>query len=361
MEKVNDLYGNILNILKRYRADAYKAVNTAMVISYWQIGKEIVENEQGGNVKATYGKEIIKTLSKKLSSEFGKGFSVATLESFRKFYLIYSDLEDTNNPISYALRRKLETTDNQTNEISYALRSNLSWTHHRLIMRVDDVQARTYYLSEAESQQWSSRELERNINSSYFQRLLSKQKEIAPTDNNTQFSENFIKDPYVLEFLKIEQPSTLNEKEIETRIINHLQQFLLELGKGFSFVGRQFRISTETSHFYIDLVFYNYILKCFVLFDLKTNKLTHQDVGQMDMYIKMFDDLKKQENDNPTIGIILCTDKEETVVKYSMLKDSKQLFASKYQMYLPTEKQLADWIENDKAIIELQLKNQGND
>jgi predicted nuclease of restriction endonuclease-like (RecB) superfamily len=228
-------------------------------------------------------------------------------------------------------------------------------------MRVDDAQARAYYLSEAESQQWSSRELERNINSSYFQRLLSKQKEIAPTDNNTQFSENFIKDPYVLEFLKIEQPSTLNEKEIETRIINHLQQFLLELGKGFSFVGRQFRISTETSHFYIDLVFYNYILKCFVLFDLKTNKLTHQDVGQMDMYIKMFDDLKKQENDNPTIGIILCTDKEETVVKYSMLKDSKQLFASKYQMYLPTEKQLADWIENDKAIIELQLKNQGND
>ncbi|WP_025145370.1 YhcG family protein [Pedobacter jeongneungensis] len=361
MEKANDLYGNILNILKRYRTDAYRAVNTAMVISYWQIGKEIVENEQEGNVKATYGKEVIKTLSKKLSSEFGKGFSVATLESFRKFYLIYSDIENSNNPISYALRRKLETTDNQQNEISYALSSNLSWTHHRLIMRVDDAQARAYYLSEAESQQWSSRELERNINSSYFQRLLSNQKESKPVINEVQLSENFIKDPYVLEFLKIEEPSTLNEKEIEIRIINHLQQFLLELGKGFSFVGRQFRISTETSHFYIDLVFYNYILKCFVLFDLKTNKLTHQDVGQMDMYIKMFDDLKKQENDNPTIGIILCTDKEETVVKYSMLKDSKQLFASKYQMYLPTEKQLADWIENDKAIIELQLKNQGND
>jgi len=361
MEKANDLYGNILNILKRYRTDAYRAVNTAMVISYWQIGKEIVENEQEGNVKATYGKEVIKTLSKKLSSEFGKGFSVATLESFRKFYLTYSDIENSNNPISYALRRKLETTDNQQNEISYALRSNLSWTHHRLIMRVDDAQARAYYLSEAESQQWSSRELERNINSSYFQRLLSNQKESKPVINEVQLSENFIKDPYVLEFLKIEEPSTLNEKKIEIRIINHLQQFLLELGKGFSFVGRQFRISTETSHFYIDLVFYNYILKCFVLFDLKTNKLTHQDVGQMDMYIKMFDDLKKQENDNPTIGIILCTDKEETIVKYSMLKDSKQLFASKYQMYLPTEKQLADWIENDKAIIELQLKNQGND
>jgi len=356
MEKVNDLYGNILNILKRYRGDAYKAVNTAMVISYWQIGKEIVENEQGGNVKASYGEEVLQSLSKKLTTDFGKGFSYSNLRNFRQFYLTYPEEQ-----ICYAVRIIFQNTDNQTNEISYALRSNLSWTHHRLIMRVDDAQARAYYLSEAESQQWSSRELERNINSSYFQRLLSKQKEIAPTDNNTQFSENFIKDPYVLEFLKIEQPSILNEKEIETRIINHLQQFLLELGKGFSFVGRQFRISTETSHFYIDLVFYNYILKCFVLFDLKTNKLTHQDVGQMDMYIKMFDDLKKQENDNPTIGIILCTDKEETVVKYSMLKDSKQLFASKYQMYLPTEKQLADWIQNDKAIIELQLKNQGND
>jgi predicted nuclease of restriction endonuclease-like (RecB) superfamily len=361
MEEINNLYNNVLNILKRYRVDAYKAINTAMVISYWQIGKAIVENEQGGNVKATYGKKVIKTLSTKLSSEFGNGFSVATLENFRKFYLTYSDIENTNNPISYAVRRKLETTENQSNEISYALRSNLSWTHHRLIMRVDDVEARTYYLNEAENQQWSSRELERNINSSYFQRLLSNHKKLSAADHTKQVSENFIKDPYVLEFLNIEQPSTLNEREIETRIINHLQQFLLELGKGFSFVGRQFRISTETSHFYIDLVFYNYILKCFVLFDLKTNKLTHQDVGQMDMYIKMFDDLKKQESDNPTIGIILCTDKEETVVKYSMLKDSKQLFASKYQMYLPTEKQLADWLESDKAIIELQLKNKGDD
>ncbi|MFD2583125.1 YhcG family protein [Pedobacter vanadiisoli] len=356
MEKANDLYKNILNILKRYRAEAYKAINTAMVISYWQIGKEIVENEQGGNVKAAYGEEILQSLSKKLSADFGKGFSYSNLRNFRQFYLTYPEEQ-----ICYAVRITSYNADNQQNEISYALRSNLSWTHHRLIMRVDDAQARAYYLNEAEHQQWSSRELERNINSSYFQRLLSNQKEVAPTNHNIQLSENFIKDPYVLEFLKIEQSSTLKEKDIETRIINHLQQFLLELGKGFSFVGRQFRISTETSNFYIDLVFYNYILKCFVLFDLKTNKLTHQDVGQMDMYIKMFDDLKKQENDNPTIGIILCTDKEETVVKYSMLKDSKQLFASKYQMYLPTEKQLADWIENNKAIIELQLKNQGND
>ena len=352
MEKANDLYGNILNILNRYRADAYRAVNTAMVISYWQIGKEIVENEQGGNIKASYGDEILQTLSKNLTADFGKGFSYANLRNFRQFYLTYPEEQ-----ICYAVRSISQNIDN---EIHYALRSNLSWTHHRLIMRVDDVQARTYYLSEAESQQWSTRELERNINSSYFQRLLSSQKEPKHLINDVQLSENFIKDPYVLEFLKIEEPSTLNEKEIETRIINHLQQFLLELGKGFSFVGRQFRISTETSHFYIDLVFYNYILKCFVLFDLKTNKLTHQDVGQMDMYIKMFDDLKKQENDNPTIGIILCTDKEETIVKYSMLKDSKQLFASKYQMYLPTEKQLTDWIENDKAIIELQIKSQGN-
>ena len=356
MKVKNDLYSTVLSILKKYRTNAYKAINTAMVISYWQIGREIVENEQGGNVKASYGDEILQSLSKKLTAEFGKGFSYSNLRNFRQFYLTYPDEQ-----ICYALRSISKTTGDQSNEISYALRSNLNWTHHRLIMRVDDMHARAYYLSEAESQQWSSRELERNINSSYFQRLLSKQKEIAISENSMQFSENFIKDPYVLEFLKIEQSSILNEKEIETKIINHLQQFLLELGKGFSFVGRQFSISTETSHFYIDLVFYNYILKCFVLFDLKTSKLAHQDVGQMDMYIKMFDDLKKQESDNPTIGIILCTDKEETVVKYSMLKDSKQLFASKYQMYLPTEKQLADWIENDKAIIELQLKNRGND
>jgi len=352
MEEINKLYGNVLYILKRYRSEAYNAVNTAMVISYWRIGKEIVENEQGGNVKASYGDEILQSLSKKLTADFGKGFSYSNLRNFRQFYLTYQ-----NDQICYAVRSNLETTDNQPTEISYALRSSLSWTHHRLIMRVDDIEARTYYLQEAEHQQWSSRELERNINSSYFQRLLSKEEKASATGNNIQISENFIKDPYVLEFLNIEQSSTLNEREIETKIINHLQQFLLELGKGFSFVGRQFRISTETSHFYIDLVFYNYILKCFVLFDLKTNKLTHQDVGQMDMYIKMFDDIKKQENDNPTIGIILCTDKEETVVKYSMLKDSKQLFASKYQMYLPTEKQLADWIEKDKAMIEMQLKN----
>lgn len=356
MEKTNNLYSSVLNILKKYRANAYKAVNTAMVISYWQIGKEIVENEQGGSVKASYGEEILQSLSKKLTADFGKGFSYANLRNFRQFYLTYQ-----NDQICYALRSKFQESDNQHDEISYALRSNLSWTHHRLIMRVDDAEARAYYLNEAESQKWSSRELERNINSSYFQRLLSNQREIKSANNNAQLSEDFIKDSYVLEFLNIEQPSKLNEKEIEGRIISHLQQFLLELGKGFSFIGRQFRISTETSHFYIDLVFYNYILKCFVLFDLKINKLTHQDVGQMDMYIKMFDDLKKQKNDNPTIGIILCTDKEETVVKYSMLKDSKQLFASKYQMYLPTEKQLADWIENDKAIIELKLKKQGND
>lgn len=356
MEEINALYGNVLDILNKYRNYTYKAINTAMVISYWQIGKAIVENEQGGNVKASYGDKILQSLSKKLSVDFGKGFSYSNLRNFRQFYLTYQD-----DQICYAVRSKSENTEVQNNHLNYVLRSNLSWTHHRLIMRVENTQARKYYLNEAEKQNWSTRELERNINSSYFQRILTHQDEVKKLDLNNQSSEDFIKDPYVLEFLKIDESSSTNEKEIEARIINHLQQFLLELGKGFSFVGRQFRISTETSHFYIDLVFYNYILKCFVLFDLKTTKLTHQDVGQMDMYIKMFDDLKKQENDNQTIGIILCTDTEETVVKYSMLNDSKQLFASKYQMYLPTEKQLADWIYKDKAIIEAQLKNESNE
>ena len=206
---------------------------------------------------------------------------------------------------------------------------------------------------------WSTRTLERHISTFYYQRLLSSQKQYDPLSNNERSeivsANDFIKDPYVFEFLNISEPVNALELEIEKALINNLQQFLLELGKGFSFVGRQFRISTETSHFYIDLVFYNYLLKCFVLFDLKTAKLTHQDTGQMDMYIRMFDDLKKQDDDNPTIGIILCTEKDETVVKYSILNDSKQLFATKYMLYLPTEEELIAEIEREKRVIEKQI------
>lgn len=297
-----------------------------------------MEEEQQGKERAEYGEALLKNLSIALTAEFGKGFSYANLRNFRQFYLTYPDPE-----------------------ICYALRSKLSWTHHRLIMRVENPDARDYYIKEAIEQNWSSRQLERNINTFYYQRLLSSKDKQEVLQLNTSLEKStpadFIKDPYVFEFLNIPQPLNASEMEIENALIQNLQQFLLELGKGFSFVGRQFRISTETSHFYIDLVFYNYILKCFVLFDLKTTKLTHQDTGQMDMYIRMFDDLKKQAEDNPTIGIILCAEKDETVVKYSILKEHKQLFATKYMPYLPTEKELIEEIEREKLILKQRENN----
>ena len=232
----------------------------------------------------------------------------------------------------------------------------MSWSHIRLIMRLDTYEARDYYLKEVKASNWSVRQLQRNINSHYYERLLSssaiKNEHVAVTENDRQPVRDFIKDPYILEFLELPENKTLKESALEKAIIDNLQEFLLEFGKGFSFVGRQFRISTETSHFYIDLVFYNYLLKCFVIIDLKTTKLTHQDIGQMDMYVRMFDDLKRGEDDNPTIGIILCHDKEETLVSYSVLKESEQLFASKYRLVLPTEKELAAELDREIRMIE---------
>lgn len=333
-EITNNFVTEIKSILHSARVKAYSAINTAMVNAYWQMGKRIIEEEQQGKERATYGDKILVELSRVLTAEFGKGFSYANLRNFRQFYLTYPDAE-----------------------ICYALRSNLTWTHHRLIMRVENPDARNYYLKECDEQQWSSRVLERNINTFTYQRLLSTQSNLPRTNPIIPAPHEFIKDPYIFEFLNISQPSTASEKEIETALLNDLQKFLLELGKGFSFVARQFRISTETSHFYIDLVFYNYILKCFVLFDLKTTKLSHQDTGQMDMYIRMYDDLKKQANDNPTIGIILCAEKDETVVKYSILNDSNQLFATKYMPYLPTEQELIAEIEHQKLLFELNKQN----
>lgn len=312
-----------------------------MVHAYWLIGKRIVEEEQNGSEKANYGDSLLKKLSILLTTEFGSGFSYANLRNFRQFFITYPDYENC-----------------------YALRSKLTWTNHRLIMRVEDKDAREFYLRECEAQNWSSRNLERNINSFYYQRVRanhSNQKNQITTERIERTNINdFIKNPYVFEFLNISKPIMDSEKEIEKALINNLQKFLLELGKGFSFVGRQFRISTETSHFYIDLVFYNYILKCFVLFDIKTTKLCHQDTGQMDMYIRMFDDLIRQDNDNPTIGIILCAEKDETVVKYSILNDSKQLFASKYMPYLPSESELKAEIERERRLFSEQKNNPKN-
>ncbi len=329
MKGLTVFHQDIKSILERARSKTRSAINSAMVEAYWLIGQRIVEEEQQGDVKAKYGQRLLENLSVELSAIFGKGFSYANLRNFRQFYLTYPD-----------------------QEICYTLCSKLSWSHNRLIMRVDNYEARNYYLKEVISQQWSVRQLERNIKSLSYQRLLSSQSAHVQSrqPDNLQMLD-FIKDPYVLEFLQLSERELLKESKLEQAIIDELQKFLLEMGKGFSFVGRQMRISSETSHFYIDLVFYNYLLKCFVIVDLKIGKLTHQDIGQMDMYVRMFDDLKRGEDDNPTIGIILCDSKDETIVKYSVIKESQQLFASKYQRILPTEEELTAEIAREKRLI----------
>jgi predicted nuclease of restriction endonuclease-like (RecB) superfamily len=322
-------FAEIAGLLSKGRRAAYTAVNLAMVKTYWEIGKRIVEREQNGNGRASYGDRLLIELSQYLGENFGKGFSVANLRNFRQFYLTFPE-----NATQCA--------------------ANLGWSHIRLIMRLDDEKARNYYLTESREQNWSVRVLERNIRSGYAERILSSQLQENTSTNaavDKLNARDFIKDPYVLEFLNLPEDVEGKEQRLEAQIITHLQKFLLELGKGFSFVGRQFRISTETTHFYIDLVFYNYLLKCFIILDLKTGKLAHQDIGQMDMYVRMFDDLKRGEDDNPTLGIILCADKDETIVKYSVLQENRQIFASKYMLLLPTEEELAAEIEQNTRML----------
>ncbi len=337
---LKNFFGDVKLILENARRKAYQSVNSAMVEAYWLIGKRIVEEEQEGKERADYGDYLIKRLAQELGAEFGKGFSVANLKNFRQFYSTFPDFEK-----------------------SYAVRSQLSWTHLRIIMRIESKQVREYYLREAAEQKWSTRQLERNINSLYYERLLSSssKREMLKKENDFEVIQNnhFIKDPYVLEFLNLPETPWPLEKSLEQAIISKLQLFLLELGKGFSFVGRQFRISTETKHFYIDLVFYNYLLKCFVLIDLKTSELTHQDIGQMDMYVRMFDDLKRGPDDNPTIGVILCTTKDESIVRYSVLKESDQIFASRYRLILPSEAELAAELERERKLLDESEKLNG--
>lgn len=325
-------FSEISELLKQARSTAYSTVNTIMVQTYWQIGRRIVVEEQQGQSRAGYGDFLITNLSRHLSDTFGKGFSEANLKNIRQFYITFPDFYQFST-------HHVENLQSATHRVA-----NLSWTNIRMIMRLDDAKERLYYLKEASSQNWSSRLLERNIKSGYFHRLLSTQHNKPIPEREKYRPSDFIKDPYITEFLDIPEDLTGKESVLEKALIGNLQKFLLELGKGFSFVDRQMRISTETSHFYIDLVFYNYLLKCFVVIDLKTTKLSHTDIGQMDMYVRMFDALKRGEDDNPTIGIILCAEKDETIVKYSVLQENKQLFASKYKTILPTEKELADMI-----------------
>lgn len=327
----NELYEQIRNILLTSRQKAYSAVNEAMVQAYWLIGKTIVEDEQNGHNRAEYGKETLQFLSAKLTEEFGKGFSIRTLQQLKKFYIVYPN---TN-----------------------ALRSQLNWTHYRNLIKVKSDEARSWYEEETIKSQWSSRQLERQISALYYERLLSS-REKAPVIEEAEQKlskvtpEEFIRDPYVLEFLKVKEYPSLRESELEQALIDHLQEFLLELGRGFCFVARQKLMRFDDDDFYLDLVFYHSVLKCYILIDLKIGKLTHQDVGQMDSYIRMFDALQKNEDDNPTLGIILCSEPNETIAKYSILNDSKQLFASKYIYNIPTVEELQNYINDQRRIFE---------
>lgn len=331
----------IKTILAQARQKAYFAINSAMVEAYWNIGKRIVEEEQNGADRAEYGKQIIQTISDELTQEFGKGFGERTIRNFRQFYLTFPELE-----------------------IWKTVFSKLSWSHFQRVLKVSNENARNYYLQEAVENTWSVRTLDRNISTLYYERIIaSKDKTLVKNEmieqNNLNPNE-FIKNPTVLEFLNLPTNKSYTEAELEKALIDNLQEFILELGKGFAFVARQEHIRTETSDFYIDLVFYNYILKCFVIIELKTDKLTHQDIGQLDMYVRMYDDLKRQSNDNPTIGLLLCTETDSIIAKYSVLNENKQLFASKYMKYLPTEEELKREIEQQKLFFENQQNKRNN-
>ena len=313
------LYDQVRQVLLEAQSGVSRAVNTAMVHAYFEIGRLIVEDEQHGEVRAEYGKETLAQLSKRLTAEFGRGFSRQNLQNMKQFYLGFQNCQ--------------------------TLSGKLSWSHYSLIMRIDNEQARDFYVKEVESENWSVRELDRQINSLLFERLaLSRNKaEVKALAEHGQVLDSprdVIKDPYVLEFLGLPEQAAYSEKDVETALIDNLQDFLLELGKGFTFVARQKRITLDAEHFYIDLVFYNRLLRCFVLIDLKIGKLTHQDLGQMQMYVNCYDRDIRTEDENHTIGIVLCHDKKETIARYTLPEDNTQIFASKYKLYLPTEDEL---------------------
>ena len=325
------LFQKIREILENARHRVYRTANTEMLRAYWNVGREIVEEEQKGQDRAKYGSALLEELAKRLTKLYGKSFSSRHLRYMRQFYREFPKWN--------------------------AVRSELSWTHYRLLLKVEKEDARVFYIKEAIAGKWSTRQLERQINSLYFDRLLiSKDKKglMQDTDMGKDAMQpgNIIKDPFVLEFLDVSVSNRITESDLESALIDKLQHFILELGNGFSFVGRQYRITVDNDHFYIDLVFYNYFLKCFLIIDIKADKLKHKDIGQMDFYVRYFENQLKQPGDNPTIGLILCTEKNRTIVKYSLLNESKQIFASKYQLYLPTVEQLEHEIQRERELLE---------
>ena len=328
----------IKSIISSGQEAAYSASSKAMLLTYWNIGKRIVEQEMGGSERAEYGKSLISALAEDLTKEFGKNYSIRNLHYYIKFYQCFPDEQIVN-----------------------ACVHNLNWTHIRSLLRVVDENARYWYMKEAIDENWSSRTLDRNISTQYYHRLLQAPKKEALVEEMKQKTAEFqknqfelIKSPVIAEFLGFKNEDTYLEGDLESAILSHIRDFLMELGRGFAFVARQQHIVTETSDYYLDLVFYNIELKCYVLIDLKMGRITHQDVGQIDMYVRMYDDLKRGQGDNPTIGILLCSETDEDIARYSVLHDNDRLFMSKYLTYLPTKEQLKAEIERQKEIFSMQ-------
>ncbi len=333
-DNIKTLVADVKNIVSDGLKTAYADVSKVMILTYWKVGRRIVEEEQHGEKRAEYGKKLLQMLAEELSKDFADGYSDRDLRNYRQLYLCFNDLE-----------------------IWYARVPNLTWTHYRALLRVKDEDARYWYLKESSTAMWSTRTLDRNIGSQYYYRLLQSPKKdnvIAEMQQKTaEFQSDkleFIKSPVVAEFLQLKPNSDFTETKLERAIIAHLKEFLLELGRGFAFLNEQYHISTQTGDYYIDLVFYNVVLKCYFLIDLKTTTITHQDIGQMDMYIRMFDDLKRTEGDNPTIGLLLCAETDKDIARYSILNDSKQLFAAKYLTFMPTKEELLREITQQKEL-----------
>ncbi|MBO5097439.1 MAG: DUF1016 family protein [Agathobacter sp.] len=342
-EVTKDIVSDLCQIIDSAQKSAYQAVNYTLVQRNWLIGRRIMEEELNGSERAEYGGQIIVRLAKELTLKYGKGFNKSNLYNFYLFYKEYPEIFQTLSGKSPRL---------------------LSWSHFAILLQVSDKKARAWYEQEALSQTWSVRALQRNVSSQYYYRVLQNQKaDLMENERNMLMDQKvadrleFIKNPVITEFLGLPSNIDFTETELEKSILSNLQNFMMELGKGYAFVARQQHIHTAKQDYYIDLIFYNYILKCFVLIDLKTEKITHQDVGQMDMYIRMYDELKRGIDDNPTIGLILCADTDEDIARYSVLHDNEQLFASKYKLYLPTEEELRAEIENQKTMFYLQQES----
>jgi predicted nuclease of restriction endonuclease-like (RecB) superfamily len=379
------LFDRISAILDEARANVVRAVNSNTIIAYWLIGREIVQALQAGEDRAEYGKQVIADLSALLMNRYGKGFSEANLKSFRQFYLVFRDRHpEIGYPVgSQSVRGKSYPAGGESEDPSkhhepcdvlddlpqaiertdrlLGFSPQLSWSHYRALMRVEKPEGRDFYESEAIQCGWNKRQLERQISSLFYERLLmSKDKRGMLLEARSEKDDilkpiDVLKDPYILEFLDLPDDPRLHEAQLESAIIKNLQTFLLELGKGFSFVARQKRMRFDDKDFYVDLVFYNYLLKCFILVDLKIGELTHQDIGQMDGYVRMYEEHGKVKGDNPTVGLILCSEKNEAVVRYSVLNENRQLFVSKYMLYLPTEEELKRELERERRLLEERL------